>query len=426
MSRSWPIIGIVALALLGFGIVMVTSAGISVTEATPGAPVAPGALSVQGVLTSRAGQFAGLSLGVMLLMAIMPVRTLSRWLGAPEQAPRLSGSLTLAGLIVGAALLILPLLLVYTPLGYEANNSRRWLSLPGTGGFRFQPSEIAKWGCVLLLAWYVCRRAIERQGDALGRFWLDLGPALIALGAIVVVIMKEDLGTAALVAAAGGVVLLAAGMRWWHVGLLAPAASAVLAVGLFAERYRLNRIATFLDPFQDPQGSGYHMIQSMATVAGGEVTGRGLGHGLRKFGYLPEDTTDFVFAVVCEELGVFGALLVLTLYAVLLGSVALVAWNERHPALRLICVGIVATIGLQASINVAVVTGLAPTKGIALPLISMGGTGWVLTAACLGLVMAIARTQRPEPATNTLTDDEADPDENWDEEEEFDAELALA
>ena len=136
--------------------------------------------------------------------------------------------------------------------------------------------------------------------------------------------------------------------------------------------------------YQDPDGIGYHVIQSMAAVAGGGLPGRGLGNGLQKFGYLPEDTTDFIFAVVCEELGLIGAVVVVCLYAALLLSGFGIVRRAAHPFERLLGLGVVLTLGFQALINLLVVTGLAPTKGIALPLLSWGGTGWCLTAFSIG------------------------------------------
>ncbi|MEM8758278.1 MAG: FtsW/RodA/SpoVE family cell cycle protein, partial [Planctomycetota bacterium] len=255
-----------------------------------------------------------------------------------------------------------------------------------------------KWAMVLLLAW------VGASGAArLGRFWTGFLPATAAVGLVAAVIMKEDLGTAILVGGVGMIVLVGAGARLVHLAIIAPIGLGVVAAGLLAAPYRVARVTAFLDPFQDAQGTGYHMIQSMGAVAGGEVVGRGLGHGLQKFGYLPEDTTDFIFAIVCEELGLPGAAVVLFLYAVLIGLLLGVARGSGHPVHRLIALGVLATIGLQASINLLVVTGLAPTKGIALPLISKGGTGWILTCLSLGLIAAIdraaetAEAQQPEP-----------------------------
>ena len=157
--------------------------------------------------------------------------------------------------------------------------------------------------------------------------------------------------------------------------------------------YRMKRVTAFMDPYADPQGIGYHTIQALVAVAGGNGWGRGLGHGLQKFGYLPEGESDFIFAIICEELGIAGAALVIALFGTLVWAGFMVMRRERDPVLRLFTMGIIATVSMQAIINLAVVTGLAPTKGIALPLLSSGGTGWILTAFSLGLLVAVDRTQ---------------------------------
>ena len=144
--------------------------------------------------------------------------------------------------------------------------------------------------------------------------------------------------------------------------------------------YRLQRLTVFLNPWADPLGAGYHPIQSMLTIAQGGLIGRGLGNGIQKFGYLPEDTTDFIFAVVCEELGLTGAVLVIGLYLLLIWMGWSILCNCKDRFGRLFALGVLTMIGLQTIINLAVVTVLAPTKGIALPLLSKGGTGWILTA----------------------------------------------
>jgi len=182
------------------------------------------------------------------------------------------------------------------------------------------------------------------------------------------------------------------------------------------EPYRLARRTTFFTaPYADPQGAGYHMIQSMATVAGGGPMGLGLGNGVQKFGYLPEDTTDFLFAIIAEELGLPGVVLVVVLFLALFWATLRIASRERDPMLSLLALGVGATVTLQAVINIAVVTGWAPTKGIPLPLVSSGGTGWILTAAALGAVASIGRSQRVHVgehagASASLDEDELDDD----------------
>jgi cell division protein FtsW len=216
----------------------------------------------------------------------------------------------------------------------------------------------------------------------------------------------EDLGTGLLVGMVAALVLLAAGARVWQMAALAPPALAMLGVAVASSPYRIKRLTSFLDPFADPERTGFHMIQSMQAVANGKLFGRGLGHGLQKFGYLPEVRTDFIFAVICEELGVAGAAIVVALYLGLLWAGYSILKNERSQMLRLVALGVLATVGLQALINLAVVTGLGPTKGIALPMLSSGGTGWILTAASLGLLVAMDRTREQEAPVQSYSAEE--------------------
>jgi cell division protein FtsW len=193
--------------------------------------------------------------------------------------------------------------------------------------------------------------------------------------------------------------------------MMAPAAILGFVALVIASPYRVNRILAYLDPYQDPQGIGYHVIQSMGAIGGGGLAGRGLGNSIQKFGYLPEGTTDFIYAIICEETGVLGAAGVIALYVVLLWCGWMVVGAARRgaatdgaaadaPALspfaQLLGLGVLATIGLQALINISVVTALAPTKGIALPLVSRGGTGWMLTCLALGLLISMDRSTSRE------------------------------
>jgi cell division protein FtsW len=221
-------------------------------------------------------------------------------------------------------------------------------------------------------------------------------PGVAILGAVCGIILVEDLGTAVLIGAVGVILLLAAGARWWHVALMIPPAAAAIVLSVAHSPYRLRRLTAFLDPWADPEGVGYHPIQSLLAIAGGQLTGRGLGNGIQKFGYLPEDTTDFLFAVICEELGVAGAGAVVGLYLALLWVGLGVVRESRHAFCRLVGLGVLATIGIQAAMNIAVVTVVVPTKGIALPLLSNGGTGWVMCGAAIGLLAAIDRLNQLE------------------------------
>jgi cell division protein FtsW len=347
-------------ALLATGVVMINSAGASLEQG--------GALGLDKVLLGRNALLAALAATAMVAGARVPLQRLERAMLCGRWFPW-----------IGAGVVLL-LLAVHAPVvGREVNGARRWIDL---GLFSFQPSEIAKWAMVLLLASWSVRHAKD-----MARFRVGFAAPMAFAGLVCALVATEDLGTAVLIGAVAALMLLVAGARPLHAALLAAPAGLALAAAIITSPYRLDRLRAFIDPWKDPQGIGYHMIQSMVTVAGGAVAGRGLGNGLQKFGYLPEDTTDFIFAVICEETGLAGAALLVFLYGVLLWCGAGIVRGATTPFQRLLGLGILLTVGLQALVNMAVVTGLAPTKGIALPLVSAGGTGWVLTAFCLGLLV---------------------------------------
>lgn len=385
MLRPGHVIALCVLALLTLGVVMVNSAsmGVRIVGAeTTTPPVTP-----ESIIFSRSTAYMGLAMAAMGVGALVPVRRLARVAHADAGGRR--GLVILALAAVG---LIAVCASVYAPfLKSPRNGSHRWVAIPGVSGegLTIQPSEFAKWGLVVLMAWYGTARA-----SRLKEFWGGLIPALVAVGTVAGFIVLEDLGTGALIAMAAGVVLLAAGARVLHFLVFVPPAALGLVAAIVTSPYRVRRVLAFMDPYQEPEGKGYHMIQSLRAVAEGRVFGRGLGFGIQKLGYLPEDRTDFIFAIICEELGVAGAALVVGLFAILLWSGLGVLRREPDRCLKLLILGIISTVGIQAIINLAVVTGLAPTKGIALPMLSSGGTGWILTAFSLGLVIAIDRTRR--------------------------------
>lgn len=401
-----------ALTLLVIGVVMVNSAGLSVPPDP--ALVQSGALteaqfeklqaayrpiSFDQVFFGRTTILAALSLLAMLIASRIDVEWLYRLRGAFSPVPWIIG------------LSVLTLILVHVPgIGREVNNSSRWIGPPSYG---FQPSELAKWGMLVVAAWFCVRHA-----DRLRSFKKGFVPALGVVMLVCALIGKEDLGTAVLVFASCTLVLLIGGLRWTYVAMLIPLGAVLAVVAIITSPYRVNRLLAWRDPWQDPEGIGYHIIQSMSAIAGGGLTGRGLGNSLQKFGYLPEDTTDFIFAIICEEQGIVGALLVVSLYAgLLLFGLAIVTRGSNRPEAdrivppfsRLVGIGVLLTIGLQALINLLVVTGLAPTKGIALPLLSSGGSGWVMIGFSLGLVLSIERSAMRRERELGITDEEQAP-----------------
>lgn len=298
MLRSSQILQLTVVALLGVGVVMVHSAGMSVGGAAGverGDPVA--------LLLSRNAIYAGVAILAMLLASRINIRELFRVHG---WANPLFWIIALSLVMVG---------LTYIPgLGKSVNGSSRWLNLgPRSLGLSFQPSELVKWVMVVAIAWWCARRR-----GVMHRFWAGLVPALGLVAFACGLIVIQDLGTAALIALAAGCVLIAGGARIWQLALTIPPAAFALAAAIMHAPYRRARLVAFLDPWADPQKNGYHPIQSMLGIAQGGLTGRGLGNGIQKFGYLPEDTTDFIFSVICEELGFAGAGLVVGLYLILL------------------------------------------------------------------------------------------------------------
>ncbi len=394
MLRPGQVIVLCALALLMMGVVMVQSAGMNVTPLNDGMnpteSAAVSGVSASSLLTSRTSLYLLVALGAMIAASRLPVRRFADRLDRVVWF-RPGGDLGL--LLIGSVILLAIILTVYIPgIQREVNGASRWINLHAPGLESIQPSEIAKWMIVGLIAWYASRLASYPK-NRLHRFWTGLFPAVAAIGVVAFAVVLEDLGTGVLMVAASTIVLLGAGARVRHFAAFVPIAAFGIVMAIMTSPYRIARITAFLDPYADPKGEGYHMIQSLATVSGGGIFGRGIGHGLQKFGYLPEDTTDFLFAVVCEEIGLVGAIIVVSLYAAIVWTGTHIIAREQNTLLKLITLGVIGTFCLQALINLMVVTGLGPTKGIALPLMSSGGTGWILTAFMLGIVVSIDRTR---------------------------------
>jgi cell division protein FtsW len=228
---------------------------------------------------------------------------------------------------------------------------------------------------------------------------------MIPIAMLCLLVVIQDFGTAALIGLCAFTMLLAGRVRLTHLAIvLFPAL--LIAVWFVAHKaYRMKRLMAFSDPWASPQGEGYHMIQSILSFSSGGLFGRGLGNGIQKLGYLPEDTTDFIFSIVCEELGLFGAMLTIVLYM----GVLFVAWQvikqSRDSFGRMLAFGTASMLGLQAVINVAVATVSVPTKGLSLPLVSAGGTGLVITCAALGLLYSVTRFAHMPERTRILNEE---------------------
>jgi len=289
-------------------------------------------------------------------------------------------------------------------LGTEVNQARRWLRLTvGPVSISFQPSELAKWAMVFGLA-AVC----AKSGPDARRYWTWFVPLCLLIGLVSGLIVVEDFGTAVFVALISFVILIIAGVRWWHILTLLPFAGAGLVAGLIHSPHRIRRLLAFLRP-EEWADIAYQANQSLIAIGSGGLVGKGLGEGVSKYGHLPEDTTDFIFAIVAEELGLIGTIGVIGLFVAFIGLGWMVVMRCHDRFGRLLAAGIVLTIGIQAAINIGVVTVVLPTKGIPLPFVSSGGTSMLLSAVAVGVLLNIAsQTDRGDPNIPIAPDDALD------------------
>jgi cell division protein FtsW len=288
--------------------------------------------------------------------------------------------------LVMASAVLLVLVLIPT-LGVEKNSARRWLSIPlGVASVTFQPSELAKWSLIFFVA-AMC----HRSSFHLASFWRQLAPVLAVVVVIVGLIVVEDFGTAAFIALLVFLMLLVGGATWWHLLTPLPLAIGGFLAALLFSPYRISRLMAFMEPEKYAGSVGYQANQSLIALASGGIMGKGLGSGVCKYGHLPEDTTDFVFAIIGEELGFVGALAILALFALFVWLGLQIVRRCQDEFSRLLASGIVLAIGIQAALNIGVVTVVLPTKGIPLPFVSGGGTSLLLSAAAVGVLLNIAR-----------------------------------
>ncbi len=266
----------------------------------------------------------------------------------------------------------------------RSHNTHRWIH---AGGFSFQPSELAKPMLILFLAYFLENRA-KTINDVRNTLLPAAVPILVFLGLIV---LQPDLGTAIACAGIAACILYTAGMRMRYFAYSFAASLVPLYFLIFHVSFRRARILAFLNPYADSQKTGFHIIQSLIAVGTGGVTGTGLMEGKQKLFYLPEPHTDFIFAVTAEELGLVGALLVVALFAIFLWRGMRVCWRTDDLFGRYLAVGITSMVVLQAFINISVVLGMMPTKGIPLPLVSYGGSSLFVTLACVGVLLNITK-----------------------------------
>ena len=291
----------------------------------------------------------------------------------------------LSWIVAGVSILLL--ILVF-PMGVTVNGARRWLYL----GLRFQPSEIAKIGMILLLA-----HIITKYYDKMSSFTYGiLVPLGITGGFALLVVIEPHLSGALLLMIIGVVMVFVGGANWKHLLICFLVVVLLVVLVISMTSYMGKRINAWLDPWSDPQGEGYQIIQSLYAIGSGGLMGLGLGNSQQKYGYLPEAHNDYIFSIACEELGFIGAAVIILLFAMLVWRGFRIALKAEDKFGCLICVGVMTQVGAQALLNIAVVSNAIPSTGISLPFFSYGGTSLVLLLLEMGVVLNISRYSNTE------------------------------
>jgi len=280
--------------------------------------------------------------------------------------------------------LITCVLVLIPGVGRAAGGARRWI---GYGTAQFQPSEFMKLAIVVYVAW-----ALSRTPDRVKEFVRGVLPYIVLLGLVFLLILQQpDLGTAVAIGGTVMVLIFIAGARLGHLFGLATAAVPVLMLAIWSEDYRRRRFLAFLNPEADPQGSGFHIIQALYAIGSGGLFGLGLGESRQKFFYLPAEHTDFIFAILAEELGFVGGLFVVGLFVMLAWRGFRVAMTAPDTFSSLLAAGVTTMIVSQALLNIGVVSGILPITGIPLPFISFGGSSLIFTMAGVGMLLNVSR-----------------------------------
>ncbi len=349
---------LVTLTLMGVGLIMVFSSSYVVAEEQ---------LGDRFFYLRRQGFWALLGLGGMYFFSRFDYRHLRR----------LAPVLVLINFIL--------LTMVFVPgLGLEVKDAQRWI---GIGSITIQPSEFTKLSMVIFTAAFFSSRSIK-----IDRFWSSTFIPVLVMGlSFLFIVQQPDLGSALVIALGTATLIFVAGVPWQQ--LAAMSALAIPAVGYLAisESYRFKRLISFLDPWADPTGTGYHIIQSLYALGPGGLFGVGLGQSRQKFYYLPEPHNDFIFSIIGEELGFIGAVTVLLLFFVLLWRGLKIALTINEIFGSLLAAGITIMLGVQVLVNIGVVTGSLPVTGLNLPLVSFGGSSLFLTLCSIGILLNLSR-----------------------------------
>jgi len=353
--------------LLSIGIVMVYSASIATDSET---------LQINFHHLSRQLIHIGLGTVVLILCALVNLD----WLQFASKA-----------LLAGGLLLLIAVLV--PGIGVEVNGSLRWLNIAGN---RFQPSELMKIIAIIYFADYLARKRDDLHLFKVGI--LNVGLVVGAIGFLL--LLEPDFGTTAVITATVAGMMFLAGVRFWHFFASISVAGVLMTALMWMEPYRVERLLSYRDPWADPFGSGFQLVQALIAIGRGEWFGSGLGSSIQKLFYLPHAGNDFLIAVIGEELGAVGIFTILVLFALLLWRTFFIAGRALDQGQRFagfLAQGIGLLIALQAAVHIGVNTGLLPTKGLTLPLMSYGGSSILSSMTAIGLLFSVDRHTRPKP-----------------------------
>ena len=364
LAQLDPILLSVAACLLVWGLAMVASSSVAVAQETTGSTT---------YYFYRQLAYAGLGLLIAICVFQIDLATWQR-----------------NGFMLLAAAFILLLMVFLPTLGYSANGAQRWLNL---GVIKVQVSEPARLFLVMYLASYIVRRRNQLSLD----FWGMIKPMVPISLACALMLLQPDYGAVAILLAVTMITLFLAGARIMHTMVIVGTAAGGLAALAVMTPYRMRRLTSFSNPWEDPYDSGFQLSQSLIAIGRGEWTGVGLGNSVQKLMYLPETHTDFVYAVLAEEFGLLGSLCLMGLFGLLLWRGFVIAGRALEAGLAFggyLAYALASWISLQAFINIAVNMGILPTKGLTLPLISYGGSSLVVVCVLIALLLRVDHETR--------------------------------
>jgi cell division protein FtsW len=350
-----------ALLLLGLGLVMVFSAS---------GVLASDKYHDPAFFLKKQLVYAAVGVGLMFFVRRIPYQTYDR--------------LVYVILFISLVLLILVLI---PGIGVRIRSAARWIKL---GPLVIQPSEFAKLAIIIFLAY-----SMARKQEKIRFFSIGFLPHIVVAGIFILLIEKEpDFGTAMALAGITFLMLFVGGTRLTHIFLAVLSASPLVVYVILKNKMRLERVTTFLDPWKYAQESGYQLVHSLYAIGSGGFLGLGIGKSREKLFYLPDSHTDFIFSILAEEVGFIGVLIVFSLFAILIIRGLIISLRAQDNFGAYLAVGLTSLIGLQAAINLAVVSGLMPTKGLSLPFLSYGGSSLVVNMVAIGILLNISSQSR--------------------------------